>query len=64
MPNQMTKLASYTTLGLVAYLVLAVNGSFLAALFRPVVNLLAGVILVGVLIWLFVVAVGLVDSRQ
>ena len=63
MSDSLVKLASYTTLGLVAYLVLAVNDSFLAALFRPVVNLLAGVILVGILFWLFAVAVGLIESR-
>ena len=61
--DSLLKLASYTTLGFVAYLVLAVNDSFLAALVRPVVNLLAGVVLVGVLFWLFATAVGLLESR-
>ena len=64
MTDDMLKLASYTTLVLVAYLVLAVNDSFLAALFRPVVNLLAGIVFVVVLFWLFSVVVGLADFRS
>lgn len=61
MTDELLEFSSYTTLGLVAYLVLAVNDSVLAALLRPVVNLLAGVVLVVTLIWLVSALVGLVE---